>query len=149
MTPKTAKHALLNIVAGGSSSLIIDGEEFPWDIAAEDIVVTQMQGLSLVRVSILVESTTVAANLSSMPEQASWGRPGDFIILREGTSDPPDTVNVFRTDDNMRLNHLVRTGKGLNTWTWSDSDQPGPVEGALSWDEVVRTWPGDKLTVVR
>jgi hypothetical protein len=159
MAPQLAKTALLKIVAGGSSSLIIDGEEFPWHISADDISITQHAGLNLVSITLLVESIEVTATLSTTSNESSeemdpksprWGVPGDYLILQEDTPIPTNKVNVLKVGvEDLSLPYLVRTGKDLDAWVWSMSPDPNGRENeAFSWEEVARGWRGDKLTVI-
>lgn len=159
MAPQLAKTALLKIVAGGSSSLIIDGEEFPWHISADDISITQQAGLNLVSITLLVENIEVMANLSPTsnepseemePEPPKWGVPGDFLVLQEDTPIPTNRVNVLKGEvEDMTIPYLVRTGKGLDAWVWSITPDPNGRENeTFSWKEIARGWRGDKLTVI-
>lgn len=159
MTRRTAKHAVLSIKPTGSS-LTFDGEEFPYDIAAEEIVVNQAgNGLSTVTLTILVESVTVDADLTgtireTKTDKNGWPATpeaalGMLLLVSKDTPQPPIYVTClhdFEAKHNGALVYLVRCHN--NKWAWESTPSVDPnKEGLIDWSDFVKTYDGLGLRV--
>jgi hypothetical protein len=149
------------IITPEKSVLLVDGEEFPYHIAADDIeIVTLPNGASFFRVSVYAESVQVRADLgargsftvdTAAEANTPWGKPGDVIIIN-GNTPPPDShiltleeLDVERTDT---LIYLVRVPGGeQDKWSWSS----GPYDKGLfpvPWREVKNDYQNTRFKIV-
>lgn len=150
-----AKHIELRIGPDGDS-LFVNGEEFPYDILADDIEVSSAEGQAgLVRVTLLADAVSVKANLArpfTLPAQADeqdWhlGHQFEFDADRE----PPSNVQVLAGigEEESELPYFVRCSGG---WAWSDTKGLPDADSEVSadpWPAWNSGWKGVLFEVVK
>jgi hypothetical protein len=151
------------IITPEKSVLLVDGEEFPFDIAADDIEVTTLpNGASFFRVSVYARSVQVRADLGSSPAKDSESDPaeapadppvnqpwagmveGDEIQAYPGMPEPPESIRAIKEIDSQFLPYLIRGNEG---WSWSRTPYEQIYDG-----EPWKSWfkrPGEGFTTSR
>lgn len=171
--PELPNHIQLIIEPEGGK-LLIDGAEFPYEIAAEDIELHgHVDSLSYVRVSILANKVSLSANLGSVtskpedPETASswngevlevtpewfsappklWGLGYEFTL--DPNQEPPASVLAIEEPDTKFCPFLVRAEDG---WGWVTNPSETPRSGTVSpwnwWARKSLEWIDKTFTVV-
>lgn len=144
-------------------SLLVDGEEFPWHILSDGVLLTsEMDGVPVAYVAILaekIETRFVSGTIDSKPEPNAPDTPkletvdelslGDSFILTEDSAEPSDNVLAFKEVGTGTLPYLVRVSDG---WMWTHT-LPGTNELPLTgpsdwtWEYVRASWAGSHLWV--
>lgn len=153
-----AKSILLQITPSGTK-LLINGTEFQYHVAAEDLVVHgQRDGFAFARVSILAEQVTVSADLSNPvevteteqthPAPAPWTKGWRFVM--EATEKPPGSVRILRcVGDSSHYPLLVRVKKDL--WAWGNERNElidsGEGESWSVWSDPEGVWASAEFVV--
>lgn len=164
-----AKNILLRITPSGAS-LIIDGEEFPYHIAAEDIVIQGgSDGFSFARVSILAESITVGADLGEYDtgefsgsddpiriEHTSAGSPdpnpwdvGWTFTFNEVEKPPSSVLAIEGVNEPNERKYLVRNDNNPNEWGWSENTVFDPLWGGDTWNRWEPSWGDQQFRVCK
>jgi hypothetical protein len=122
------------VITPKKSVLVVDGQEFPFHILADDIeVVTTPDGTSFFRVSVLAQSVQVRADLGAEPivpvESGPWDgvSEGDEVQAFLHMPEPPYRITVLEEIGCVTANKfLVRAGSG---WLWSTEPRVEKTEG--------------------
>jgi hypothetical protein len=149
------------IITPEKSVLLVDGEEFPYHIAADDIeIVTLPNGASFFRVSVYAESVQVRADLGprgsfTVDAGAETITPiSDVIVVDKNTPTPNEHILAFQDPNvgsNDILDYLVRVpGDEISQdkWSWSSSPDTKGLP-AISWSRFRENNINTQLKVVK
>lgn len=159
-----AKKIELVIKDSGPHSLLVDGEEFPWHILSDGVLLTsEVDGMPVAYVAILAEKIETRfenGSVDSKPVDSSditvqGLTDGDTITLDRDVPWAPMKAWAFKhVGFNSDFRYLIRVGEG-DLWTWatrvpeSRGDTIGRVSGGFSWSELVGDYAGEQLEVLR
>jgi hypothetical protein len=166
VTKKADKIELL-VDDQGPHTLLVDGQEFPWDIARENLVVRTGSDIEVPHITLSIMADQVEVRYEQLVpkyEEVSeplpakvvvpWSIVGDRIELNEDAAAPNSNVLALKAVEGSAVsdeggpNYLVR--QSPNIWCWgSDPDDTANFWGPHRWGEVVAAFPNAVLEVVK
>lgn len=130
----------LLIDESGAHTLLIDGDEFPWEILAEGWSITSGDESEFSNVTIRIPSYAVQAryqirNLDVEPRLDVVWMVGDEFRLKADTPEPAN-VTVLKQLVGGPLPYFIKNGDGF--WSWSNTDEWAYyVKDGAPWDSWV------------
>ena len=122
------------IEVGNPTRLFLDGEEFPYDVLADDLVMITQGGSTFLRVSIVADRgvTKFVTMPSQPPVQDHWAGVKKGDIVKIGGTPEPQNIYEFRQVGEQLAPILRRLPNGR--WAWFDEDEQW---GDDTWEEWV------------